>query len=124
MTPILVVDDSTVIVRLLTLALRQGGYDVTSATDGDEALAQIKQIGPPLVFLDAMMPKRDGYDVCQEVRADGTLAQQPYVIMLTAGAQEADRQRAEAVGVDEFMTKPFSPSQLLARVGEVLGAPS
>ena len=117
---LLVVDDSPVIVRLLSLALTQNGYQVVTAADGEEGLARVRELSPPLVFLDAMMPKLNGYEVCEAVRADESLARRPYVIMLTAAGQETDRERAEAVGVDEFMTKPFSPSALIERVREVL----
>jgi len=124
MTTIVVVDDSPMILRMLSMALEQAGYDVATAEDGDEGLARIKEHEPPLVLLDAMMPKRDGYQVCAALRGDASLARQPHVIMLTASGQEADRERAEQAGVNEFMTKPFSPSQLLERVEVVLRATS
>lgn len=118
---ILVVDDDPVIRRMLTLVLRKEGYDVTTAMDGEEALTQIRGLEPPLVFMDAMMPRKGGYQTCQEVRDDPTLMRQPYIIMLTARGQEADREKAERVGVNDFMTKPFSPSKVVARVREILG---
>ncbi len=117
---ILVVDDEPFILRTLTFVLKKEGYDVATAVDGEEALAQIRALEPVLVFIDAMMPKKDGYQVCQEVREDPTITHQPYIIMLTARGQEADREKANRVGVDEFMTKPFSPSKVLTRVREVL----
>ena len=122
-TTIVVVDDSPVVVRMLTMALEDAGYDVVAGDDGDEALARIREVSPALVLIDATMPKRTGYEVCEELRADPTVVRQPYVIMLTAGGQAADRERAERAGVDEFMTKPFSPSKLLDRVTELLGEP-
>ena len=82
----------------------------------------IREHRPRLVILDAMMPNGDGYDVCRTLRADPGL-DQPHVIMLTASAGEVDRERAEEVGVDEFMTKPFSPRELRERVQELLGSP-
>jgi len=121
---IVVVDDSPMILRLLCMALESADYEVATAVDGEEALARIREHQPPLVFLDAMMPKLDGYQVCASVRGDASIIPQPHVIMLTASGNEADRQRAEDAGVDEFMTKPFSPSQLLERVEEVLNAAS
>lgn len=117
---ILVVDDSPVILRMLPMVLEQQGYDIATAVNGEEALRQIRELKPPLVFMDAMMPKKDGYETCQEARQDATLSHQPYIIMLTAGGHEADRERAEQVGVDEFMTKPFSPSKVVARVQKIL----
>lgn len=119
--PIVVVDDSAVVLRMLTMVLEDEGYEVVAASDGEEALARIREISPPVVVIDAAMPKRDGYEVCEGVRADSTLGRQPYVIMLTAGGQAADRERAEQAGVDEFMTKPFSPSKLLDRMAELVG---
>lgn len=118
---ILVVDDSAVIVRLLAMALESGGYAVETAADGEEGLARAVELQPPVLLVDAMMPKLDGYQLCAAIRSDPTLARQPYVIMLTASGQEADRGRAEEAGVDEFMTKPFSPSNLLDTVGRALG---
>lgn len=120
---IVVAEDSPVVLRMVTMLLEDQGYEVVGARDGEEALARIRQISPALVVIDATMPKRSGYEVCQELRADRTLSRQPYVMMLTAGGQLADRERAECSGVDEFMTKPFSPSKLRERVAQVLGTP-
>lgn len=117
--PIVVVDDSTTMLRLLSHALREEGFDVVTGTDGDAALALVREWQPALLILDAEMPVRDGYEVAREL---ASLDTRPYVLMLTAGGREADRQRAEDSGVDEFMTKPFSPSRLRARVREVLEA--
>jgi len=117
---ILVVDDEPFILRTLTFVLKKEGYDIATAVNGEEAVAQIRALQPPLVFVDAMMPKKDGYQVSQEVRADAALEHQPYIIMLTARGQEADREKAERVGINEFMTKPFSPSKVVARVREIL----
>lgn len=124
MTTIVVVDDSPMILRMLSMTLESAGFDVVTAEDGEEALALVREHEPPLVLLDAMMPKKDGYQVCAELRSDDALAHQPHVIMLTASGHEADRERAMAAGVNEFMTKPFSPSQLLIRVEELLSTES
>ena len=120
---ILVVDDEPFILRTLTFVLRKEGYEIATAVNGEEAVAQIRALQPPLVFIDAMMPKKDGYQVSQEVRADPSVERQPYIIMLTARGQEADREKAERVGINEFMTKPFSPSKVVARVREILSEP-
>lgn len=121
MKPILVVDDSVTVVRLLAHALRDIGCEVLTAMDGEAALALIRARRPALVIIDAEMPKLSGYEVCEAVHEDDGDEGRPYLIMLTAGGQEADRERAERAGVDEFLTKPFSPSALRARVRELLG---
>ncbi|MFQ5344277.1 MAG: response regulator transcription factor [Anaerolineae bacterium] len=117
---ILVVDDEPFILRTLTFVLKKQGYQIATAVNGEEALAQIRALEPRLVFVDAMMPKKDGYQVAQEVREDAGLSRQPYIIMLTARGQEADREKAERVGIDDFMTKPFSPSKVVAHVRKIL----
>jgi DNA-binding response OmpR family regulator len=120
--PILVADDEPHILYLLTFTLQNDGWNVVTALDGEAALERFREVDPALVILDAAMPKRDGYDVAREIRADVDRTPRPYVIMLTAGGQEADRGRALDAGVDEFMTKPFSPSGLRKRVREILTA--
>ena len=90
------------------------------ARDGEEALQRIREAKPDLMFLDIMMPKKDGYQVCQEVKSDPDL-KDIYIIMLTAKGQQADRERALSAGADEFITKPFSPLEILARVKALLG---
>jgi DNA-binding response OmpR family regulator len=120
-TRIVVADDSDMILSLVVLALQREGYEPATATNGADALARIREVRPQLVILDALMPNGDGYDVCRAVRDDPDL-ERPYVIMLTAGARESDRERAELAGVDEFITKPFSPAELRARVREILGS--
>ncbi len=117
---ILVVDDTPFIVRSLTFVLKKQGYETITATDGEEAVAKIREEKPDLVFLDVMMPKKTGFEVCQEVRGSPEIGD-PYIIMLTARGQEADRERGLRLGVNEFMTKPFSPSKIIERVKEVLG---
>ena len=121
--PVVVADDSRTILELILLTLSRGGIETASAADGAEALEQIREHRPRVVILDAMMPNGDGYDVCRTLRADSELEEQPHVIMLTASAREVDRERADEVGVDEFMTKPFSPRQLRERVQELLESP-
>ena len=117
---ILVVDDEPFIVRSLTFVLKKQGYKTIIATDGEEAVAKIREEKPDLVFLDVMMPKKTGFEVCQEVRGSPEMGD-PYIIMLTARGQEADRERGLRLGVNEFMTKPFSPSKIIERVKAALG---
>ena len=114
-----VADDDGVIRRLLTMMLERQGFTVLVAEDGQHALHHIRAGRPSVVFLDAHMPGIDGYEVCRRIRAE---AQQPEptVIMLTAAGQDSDRRRATAAGVNEFMTKPFSPSKLGARLQELI----
>jgi two-component system alkaline phosphatase synthesis response regulator PhoP len=118
---ILVVDDEPFIVRSLTFVLKKQGYKTITATDGEEAVIKIREEKPDLVFLDVMMPKKTGFEVCQEVRGSVDMGD-PYIIMLTARGQEADRERGLRLGVNEFMTKPFSPSKIIERVKAVLGS--
>lgn len=119
---IVIADDSATILALVTLAVKKDGYEPATATNGTEALAIIREHRPELVILDALMPGMTGYDVCRALRADGDVPR-PHVMMLTAGGRESDKALAEEVGIDEFVTKPFSPSALRARVREILGDP-
>ena len=118
---VLVVDDSTTVVRILAHLLKEEGYDVASAADGEQGLERIRDLRPSVVIVDTVMPKRDGYEVCRAVRTDAELEPKPYLLMLTSGGQEADRELALQAGADEFMTKPFSPSKLTAQVAALLG---
>jgi len=117
---ILVVDDQPFIRRSLSLALRRAGYQVSDAVNGAEGLEQIRALRPGLVFLDLMMPVMDGFEVCRRVRADLALAD-TRIIMLTAKGEALDEERGRALGVDEYITKPFSPSAVVSRVREILG---
>jgi len=117
---ILVVDDEPHVIKSLTFVLTREGYDVSSAENGEDGLAKIRQLKPNLVFLDVMMPRKNGYEVCQEVKKDSGL-RDVRVIMLTAKGQEADREEGLNVGADEFMTKPFSPMGIVEKVKELLG---
>lgn len=119
---LVIADDSSTILAMVVLAVGRDGYEPATATDGLEALAAIREHRPELVIIDAMMPGLSGYEVCLAIR-DDPAGPKPYVLMLTAGGREVDRARAEEAGVDEFVTKPFSPSWLRSRVREVLGEP-
>lgn len=119
---IVVADDSRTAVTVLSFALSKEGYEVITATDGLEALDRIRESRPQIVILDGMMPGRDGFEVAAEVRGDLLLEPQPHIIMITAEGRDADRERAHASGVDDFLNKPFSPSELLAKVREALEA--
>lgn len=119
---VLVVDDEPNIVLSFEFLLKQVGYDVRVARDGEQALAAIAEYKPGLVLLDVMMPKRDGYDVCRTIRANPDWAD-IRVIMLTARGREVDRERGMEAGADEYITKPFSTRDVVEKVRHFLGAP-
>jgi DNA-binding response OmpR family regulator len=119
---VLVVDDEPNIVLSLEFLLKQVGYDVRVARDGEQALESIAEAKPGLVLLDVMMPKRDGYDVCQTIRANPDWAD-IRIIMLTAKGREVERQKGLALGADEYITKPFSTRDVVEKVRTFLGAP-
>jgi DNA-binding response OmpR family regulator len=117
---ILVVDDEPNVIRSLKFVLEKEGYDVSVATNGEEAMTKIQESKPKLMFLDVMMPKKNGYEVCREVKGDSGLSD-IHVIMLTAKGQQADREKGLNAGADEFMTKPFSLMAIVDKVKEILG---
>ena len=117
---ILIADDEPYIVRALSFVLNKSGYQVCAASDGEQALERIRADRPALVFLDIMMPRLDGYEVCRRIKSDPLLAS-TYVIMLTAKGQQADRAVGMAVGADEYITKPFSPTAVVKQVQRALG---
>ena len=117
---ILVVDDEPFICRSLTFVLRKDNYRVLEARNGEEALAIIREQRPDLVFLDVMMPKINGFQVTEQVRADPSLAAVK-IILLTAKGQECDREVGKTAGANDYMTKPFSPTKILDRAREILG---
>ena len=116
---ILVVDDEPFICRSLTFVLKKGNYEVLEARNGEEALAAIREHKPDLVFLDVMMPKIDGFQVTEAVRADESL-DDVKIILLTAKGQECDREVGKAAGANDYRTKPFSPSKILERARQIL----
>lgn len=113
---ILVVDDEASIRRILETRLSMIGYDVVNAADGEEALGIFQEATPDLVVLDVMMPKLDGYGVCQELRKETDVP----IIMLTALGDVADRITGLELGADDYVVKPFSPKELEARIRSVL----
>ena len=117
--PILVIDDEPYILRSLSYLLTREGYTVETASNGEEGLARVRTLRPPLVFLDIMMPNMNGYEVCEQVKQDPSLAG-TYVIMLSAKGQQIDRERGLLGGADEYMTKPFSPREVAQRVRAIL----
>jgi two-component system alkaline phosphatase synthesis response regulator PhoP len=120
MAKILIVDDEPEIVRGLEDNLRFEGYQTASASNGEDALALAQSGAPDLIILDVMMPRMSGWDVCRALRAKGI---EVPVIMLTARGEEGDRVRGLELGADDYVTKPFSLRELLARVRAVLRRP-
>ena len=113
---ILVVDDEASIRRILETRLSMSGYSVISASDGENALNLFRQYAPDLVVLDVMMPRLDGYGVCQEIRHESDVP----IIMLTALGDVSDRITGLELGADDYVMKPFSPKELEARIRSVL----
>ena len=109
---VLVVDDEPSIRETIGFILEMEGFQVATAADGEQGLEAVRRLRPPVVLLDAMMPRRDGYDVCRTIKSDPELAA-THVIMLTAMGQKRDRDRALAAGADHFVTKPFDEVELL-----------
>ncbi|MFK7740997.1 MAG: response regulator transcription factor [Planctomycetota bacterium] len=117
---VLVVDDEPFICRSLTFVLKKGNFEVFEARNGEEALTAIREHRPDLVFLDVMMPKINGFEVTEQVRADSTL-DDIKIILLTAKGQECDRDLGKTAGANDYMTKPFSPTKILDRARQILG---
>ena len=116
---ILVVDDEPEAVELVEFNLKQAGFDVAVAADGAEALKKARGLMPSLVVLDLMLPEVDGLEVCKMLRRDSATAKVP-IIMLTAKAAEIDRILGLELGADDYITKPFSPRELVLRVKRIL----
>ncbi|MFL5137930.1 MAG: phosphate regulon transcriptional regulator PhoB [Microvirga sp.] len=116
---VLIVEDETALVELLRYNLEQAGFRVTVAHDGEEALASVREDTPDLVLLDWMLPLMSGIEVCRQLRRQTATANLP-IIMLTARGEEGDRVRGLATGADDYITKPFSVPELLARVRALL----
>ncbi|NYZ14774.1 response regulator [Azospirillum sp. RWY-5-1] len=119
---ILVADDEPSIVLSLQVLLQKAGYRVRVARNGEEALQSVAEERPDLILLDAMMPKRDGFDVCQSLRADPG-CQDLIIIMLTARSRDVERQKGMALGATDYITKPFSTRELVAVVRKHLPLP-
>jgi DNA-binding response OmpR family regulator len=119
MALVLVADDDPDIRELVAFKLEQLGAETLSVEDGETALAMIRQRRPALAILDIAMPGLSGIDVCRMIRADPEIAHTP-VLMLTARVQEQDVERGFAVGADDYVTKPFSPRELMSRIQTLL----
>jgi two-component system phosphate regulon response regulator PhoB len=116
---LLIADDEPGIRRLVRMTLESDDYEIIEASNGDEALELARHHKPALVLLDVMMPRRGGFDICRELKADPETAAITIVI-LTARAQEADQHEGRAAGADDYFMKPFSPVALMRKVDEIL----
>lgn len=117
-TRILIAEDNRHIVESLSFVLEREGYLVSAALDGEEAISQLRGARPDLMILDLMLPRMNGFEVLKLVKSDPALKSLP-VIVLTAKGQAQDRRMAEEIGVEEFMTKPFSNSDIVLAVRRV-----
>jgi len=116
---ILVVDDEPNIVLSLEFLMKQAGFQVRTASDGEAALAAVAAEAPDLMLLDVMMPRKNGYEVCQAIRANPDW-KGIRIIMLTAKGREVEREKGLALGADDYITKPFSTQEVVERVRELL----
>jgi CheY-like chemotaxis protein len=118
---ILIADDEPHIVRALSFVFERDGYTVETASDGDAALQKIKETKPRIVFLDLIMPKMTGDAICRAIKLDEQL-KDIHVVILTCKGQELDRELSISSGADRFITKPFSPKEVLKIVKDILGS--
>ncbi len=116
---ILVVDDDAELIELVSFNLKQAGYSIGTASNGVEAIKKARTLGPDLIVLDVMMPELDGFAVCEILRRDTAFSHIP-IIMLTALSSELGRMAGLGSGATEFLSKPFSPRLLVARIDEML----
>lgn len=116
---ILIVDDEEDILKLLDYNLSKEGYNVTCVATGEEAISKSKNIQPNVIILDTMLPGIDGLEVCKKIKSDAKTAHTP-IIMLTAKGEESDIVSGLELGADDYVTKPFSPKVLIARIRNVL----
>ena len=116
---VLIVDDEPNIVVSLQFLMKKAGFETSVARDGEEALLEVERFRPDLVLLDVMMPRRDGYDVCQQLRTSGWSDLK--IVMLTAKGRETEVTKGLALGADAYVTKPFSTSDLVDTVSRLLG---
>lgn len=116
---ILVVDDDAFIRRPLEFILRQEGFDPVTADGGEACMEQLAAIRPDLIIMDVMMPGTDGFELCKTIKRESRFADIP-IILLSARNRDLDRKRGLSLGAADFLTKPYSPSELLTRVREIL----
>jgi DNA-binding response OmpR family regulator len=116
---VLIVDDEPNIVLSLEFLMNKEGYEVRSAANGDEAMTAISEKKPDLILLDVMMPRKDGYEICQELRGAPEW-QDIKIIMLTAKGRDVEREKGLALGADDYITKPFATQEVVEKVKSLL----
>ena len=121
MKKVLVVDDEAFIRKMIEVRLKDAGFSVVEAQNGHEALEKVLSEKPSVIIMDVMMPGMDGFQVCEIIRGTPEISDTP-ILMLTARGQMIDMERAMALGVREYITKPFSPRKLTEKVIDMLGA--
>ena len=118
---ILIAEDEPSILESLDFILRRAGWSIASVTDGDAVLGTLRRAPPKLVVLDVMLPRRSGFEILKQIRADEALRTLP-VLILTAKGQAKDRRTAEELGADGFVTKPYANAEVLDEVRRLIGA--
>ncbi|MDD3628462.1 MAG: response regulator [Candidatus Humimicrobiaceae bacterium] len=116
---ILIADDEPYILRSLSFVLKKEGFDVDTAKDGKETLEKVSRFKPKILFLDVMMPEKDGYQICKQLKSNDA-TRDIYIIMLTARGQIIDKKKGIESGADEYITKPFSPREIVSKVRSIL----
>jgi DNA-binding response OmpR family regulator len=123
MPRILIVDDEPNIVLALEVLMKREGYEIRTVGDGERAVEAAETFRPDLILLDVMMPRMDGFEVCQRIRADASL-KDISIVMLTAKGREVEREKGLALGADLYITKPFSTREVVQKVKELLASKS
>lgn len=116
---IVIADDEPFVLKALTFVFQKEGFSVETAVDGEEALEKIKKLRPKVVFMDVMMPKKNGFDVCSEIKADPEL-EDIYIILLTAKGQEDDIMKGYSRGANDYIIKPFSIRPVVEKIKGLL----
>jgi DNA-binding response OmpR family regulator len=116
---VLIVDDEEYIQHILNFSFGAEGYDVVTASDGEEGLSKAKDEKPDVIVMDIMMPRMDGYEACKKIKSDPATRNIP-VILLTAKGRDADRKLGSDAGADDYIVKPFSPGRLIERVEGII----
>ena len=118
---ILIVDDEPNIVFAMELLMKKEGYEVHAVDEGEKVFSAIREFRPELILLDVMLPKIDGYEVCQRIRADAAL-KDIRIIMITAKGRDVEKEKGLALGADYYISKPFSTREVVMKVKEILAA--
>jgi len=117
---VLIAEDEPSILESLDFILRRAGWSISAVTDGDAVLEAVRRLRPRLLVLDVMLPKRSGFEVLKQIRADSLIADLP-VLILTAKGQQLDKRTAEELGASSFVTKPYANADVVGAVRRLLG---